>query len=321
MFVDPSCRGSKIGAAILDQLELHARRLGPEPTQAGDKRQAAGRAAALRRIRLRAVRAVGRVPRHARDEPLLRASACSDASTSSTCFRRPSVAGSARRLSAAAATSSSPKRFPGCRVMRSIGPEMLTAATIDGRRPSTGALTDATPDLALLDALDPSVRGRRRRSAPCPADPASSGNSTPSGHDPAQRVRRLQRQHAAPLVRLRARTAARSRPVSSRKRSSTGSASAASGKRSAPSRPSAASSGPRSNRPVVVTPQQPVLLERDRQAVRRRARQVGGLLQIGQRPRLGSDGTQHGNRLVEHADAGYDVHTARTLSQKVGMSQ
>ncbi len=24
MFVDPSCRGSKIGAAILDQLELHA---------------------------------------------------------------------------------------------------------------------------------------------------------------------------------------------------------------------------------------------------------------------------------------------------------
>ena len=28
MFVDPSMRGSKIGAAILDQLELHARRLG-----------------------------------------------------------------------------------------------------------------------------------------------------------------------------------------------------------------------------------------------------------------------------------------------------
>lgn len=28
MFVDPSCRGSKIGAAILDQLELHARRSG-----------------------------------------------------------------------------------------------------------------------------------------------------------------------------------------------------------------------------------------------------------------------------------------------------
>jgi GNAT superfamily N-acetyltransferase len=28
MFVDPSCRGAKIGAAILDQLELHARRLG-----------------------------------------------------------------------------------------------------------------------------------------------------------------------------------------------------------------------------------------------------------------------------------------------------
>jgi GNAT superfamily N-acetyltransferase len=28
MFVDPSCRGSKVGAAILDQLELHAKRLG-----------------------------------------------------------------------------------------------------------------------------------------------------------------------------------------------------------------------------------------------------------------------------------------------------
>jgi GNAT superfamily N-acetyltransferase len=28
MFVDPGCRGSKIGAAILDQLELHARRSG-----------------------------------------------------------------------------------------------------------------------------------------------------------------------------------------------------------------------------------------------------------------------------------------------------
>jgi putative acetyltransferase len=28
MFVDPTCRGLKLGAAILDQLELHARRLG-----------------------------------------------------------------------------------------------------------------------------------------------------------------------------------------------------------------------------------------------------------------------------------------------------
>jgi GNAT superfamily N-acetyltransferase len=28
MFVDPSCRGTRIGAAVLDQLELHARRLG-----------------------------------------------------------------------------------------------------------------------------------------------------------------------------------------------------------------------------------------------------------------------------------------------------
>jgi putative acetyltransferase len=28
MYVDPACRGMKVGAAILDQLELHARRLG-----------------------------------------------------------------------------------------------------------------------------------------------------------------------------------------------------------------------------------------------------------------------------------------------------
>ena len=54
--------------------------------------------------------------------------------------------------------------------------------------------------LALLDALDPAVAAGLRRTATRPADPTSSGNSTPSGHDPSQGVRRLQRQHAAPVV-------------------------------------------------------------------------------------------------------------------------
>ena len=154
-----------------------------------------------------------------------------------------------------------------------------------------------------------------------PADPASSGNSTPSGtiqrsacgdcSDSTQR-----RWCAFADEQLHALAGLRHAS-----RSSTGSASAASGKRSVRRPTERRQLGAEIEAAVAVTPQQPVLLERDRQAVGRGTRQIGGLLQFGQGPRLGGDGAQHGNRLVEHADTRYDVHTARSLSQKVGMSK
>ncbi len=107
-------------------------------------------------------------------------------------------------IRAAASSTSSPYRFPGCRVVLSMGPETLTAATTEQRSSLTGALTDATPASrsATLcthtrvsrascrvrpsptpstcpppcppDESDPSVNTR-------PAEPTPSGNDAPSG--------------------------------------------------------------------------------------------------------------------------------------------
>ena len=121
---------------------------------------------------------------------------------------------------------------PGARVRRSIGPETLTAAddragaVADGRRHRRHAR------LALLDRLRPTRpagTGPTRSTRPGRAPVERQDRA--DRHDPPQPVGRLERLHAQPAVARRARTAARSRPVSSRSRSSTGRAASASGKR------------------------------------------------------------------------------------------
>ena len=72
---------------------------------------------------------------------------------------------------------------------------------VAGRGRCTAALTDATPGLALLDALHPPGRRPPRHSdAPRRADVQRQHGAL--RHDPAQTVRRLQRHDAPPSVTL-----------------------------------------------------------------------------------------------------------------------
>ncbi len=66
---------------------------------------------------------------------------------------------------------------------------------------------------------------------------------------------------------------------------------------------------------LVVAPQHPVRLERDREAVSGRPRQPGRRLEFAERGRPLGNGAENVERLVEHADTRYSVHIARTLSQ------
>ena len=202
--------------------------------------------------------------------------------------------------------------------MRSIGPETLTAATIDPSLDFTGALTDATPASRSSTLATHPGAGTTGQ---CLAGGAGVEREQHAlWHDPAQRVRRLQRQDTAPLgalthEQLHALAACVAELLERRPRQ--GRQWVALCRRP----PQRRQLGAEVEAPVAVTSQQTVPFERDREAVGRRPRQIGGLLQIGQRPRLGGDCAQDRNRLVEHPNAGYSVHTARILSQKVGMSK
>ena len=81
-----------------------------------------------------------------------------------------------------------------------MGPDTPTAARTSPLGPRTAALTEATPGLALPDALDPPGRRSSPFAAPRPAEPRSSGSAAPIGHDRAQAVGRLERRHADPLL-------------------------------------------------------------------------------------------------------------------------
>ena len=205
---------------------------------------------------------------------------------------------------------------------RSIGPLTLTAASrrpcgVDHRRADRGHA-----GLALLDALDPAA-GPSSPDSTRPAEPTSSGSSAPSGtiqrspwgdcSDTTQRRPSPSRTNSCTLS-----------PVSSRRRvEHRPGAASASGKPSAAARPSADERRARGEAAVVVAPQQAVLLERRGETVGRRPRQAGRAPAA--RPSVGgsvgSTAREHVNGLVEHADARYDVHTARTLSQRVGRAQ
>ena len=82
---------------------------------------------------------------------------------------------------------------------RSIGPDTLTAATTARRVAGTAALTDATPALALLDALDPARSWSPRSRSPTGGAPVERQRGT-HRHDRAQPVGRLERRDADPLV-------------------------------------------------------------------------------------------------------------------------
>ena len=63
-------------------------------------------------------------------------------------------------MRAAASTTATPWRRPGDRVIRSMGPLTLTAATTRPVGSATGALTDATPGLLSPVWFTPTLAGR-----------------------------------------------------------------------------------------------------------------------------------------------------------------
>ena len=199
--------------------------------------------------------------------------------------------------------------------VRSIGPDTLTAATT---RPSVAHRRGhrGHAGLALAHALDPPAaadRGRRRRRArratgrPSPCRAAGRRRR----HDRAQPVRatRATATHtrcvAVAHVELHALAGVVPQPLERRPGGpASGRASAA----ARPSRPAAARgrSGPSSSRRT-----QAVGLERHGQPVGGRPGEAGGLDQLGQRPGAGLHRVEHGDRLVEHADAAYTRSTRR----------
>ena len=106
-------------------------------------------------------------------------------------------------MRAAASTTAAEYFLPGWRVVRSIGPHTLTAAITDPSCPRTGALTEATPGLALGDALGPSPLQRLGIAAQDAARGAHvERQRRAERHDRAQAVGRLERldAHAAIAV-------------------------------------------------------------------------------------------------------------------------
>ena len=102
----------------------------------------------------------------------------------------------------AAATTAGPKRSPGRRLRRSTGPDTLTAArTVAVGRPDRRAHR-GHPGLPLLDRRHPGPRSPRAR---IPREHVAGGATVEGqegalGDDPAQPVRRLERQDAPPLL-------------------------------------------------------------------------------------------------------------------------
>ena len=76
--------------------------------------------------------------------------------------------------------------------------------------------------------------------------------------------------------------------------------------------------GPEHEPPVGVAGDEPVRLKRDREPMGRRAREPGRGRELTESERARSERVEHGDRLVEHADAAYSsFHYSGTLSQIV----
>ena len=157
---------------------------------------------------------------------------------------------------------------PGCRLRRSTGPLMLTAASTRAVGADDRRADRRHAGLALLDALDPAVRRRARRTARARPSRRAAGAARPRGRSSAARATTAATRRSAGR-RPRARTAARSRRSRRAARSSAGRASSASGKPSAAARPRPTRPSPRRKRPSRVAPHEAVLLEGDGQAVGR----------------------------------------------------
>ena len=192
-----------------------------------------------------------------------------------------SAAAIAAPMARPAATTSAPNRSPGARVRRSTGPLMLTAAITRPARSTHRGAHRGDAGLTLLDALDPAA-GRDLLAAEHTARRTDVEREEAAlGHDPAQRVGRLQRHHAATgvalaHVQLHALAARVAQLLHGRR------ATSPMRNCSAATRPRATSSNPRQNRPCAVAADEVVLLERDDEPVGGRPRQAGRLLQLGQ---------------------------------------
>ncbi len=171
----------------------------------------------------------------------------------------------------------------------------------------------------LADALDPLGPARLARQHPTGRTDVER-QQRPLRHDPPQTVGRLERQHAASLISLTdeelhalTRVVAElleHRPSELDEREPCGGCLA-----------ECDETQPEVEAAVGIAPQEPVRLQRGGQAMRGRAREAGRRLQLAQRAGGGGDGLHHQHGLVEHADARYAVHIARSLSHMLGCQQ
>ena len=194
---------------------------------------------------------------------------------------------------------------------------MLTAAH---RNRAVGVVDRGTDrrdaGLALLDALDPAVgAGPTRQHAAGRARLEREQHAL--GDDPAQACGDWSDTTQRRCAPSRTKSCTLS-PVSSRRRSSTGRGQRGEREPVRGNPPQRRELGAEVESALLVAPQQPVLLQRHGEPVRGRPRQPGRRLQPVQCARPVRHRAQHVDRFVEHADARYDVHTARSVSQKVG---
>ena len=211
---------------------------------------------------------------------------------------------------------------PGWREMRSIGPEMETAATTRPDGPADRGGDRGHAELALADALGPAAA----------ADPGQGGGGELGALQPAvqpvrllpgeQHLRRGAGQHGQ-VGAHRDRVAQAHRPLGGRDadalvalapeelgalvgvvaqgaedRPGRGQQAVLAGRRGQLAEP-----GPQHEPALHVARDQPVVLERDGEPVGRRAGQPRGPDELGQRRRAGLEGAQHDGGLVENADA------------------
>ena len=168
--------------------------------------------------------------------------------------------------------------------------------------------------LALLHALDPAGAGPVAQHPP--AGPTVERQAGAHGDDRAQLVWGLQRLDAHPLVvvayvELHRLAGLLLQPCERR----AGVEPAGHGLGGGVAQPDQAQ--PQREPAVLVTPHQPVGLERDRQAMGGGPGQAGRGHQPGQRLWAPFERAQHADRLVHHPDTTYAVHFLRTLSRYV----
>ena len=215
-------------------------------------------------------------------------------------------------MRAAASTTAAAYFFPGWRVVRSMGPLTLTAAITLPSWARTGALTEATPGLALGDALGPPPPERIGIAAQDAARRAGvERQCRTERHDRAQAVGRLERfdAHAAIAV-AHVQLRALARRVAERLERGPSDLGEPQPVRGGATECDQAE--PEREAPVCVAADEAMRLERRGEAVGRRSRQSRDCHELGERAGLLLECAEHGHRLVEHPDAAYAaVHKPR----------